>query len=69
MFVAPGNAGTEREPNLTNVDIAAEEIDGLLNFAKQENIGLTIVGPEGQANRYGWLDLQVKECVRAQELF
>lgn len=46
VFVAPGNAGTEREPNLTNVDIAAEDIDGLLNFAKQENIGLTIVGPE-----------------------
>ncbi|WP_300319880.1 phosphoribosylamine--glycine ligase [Idiomarina sp.] len=46
VFVAPGNAGTEREPNLTNVDIAAEDIDGLLNFAKQESIGLTIVGPE-----------------------
>lgn len=46
VFVAPGNAGTERETSLTNVDIAAEDIDGLLQFAKQKNIELTIVGPE-----------------------
>ncbi|MGO2089559.1 MAG: phosphoribosylamine--glycine ligase [Oceanisphaera sp.] len=46
VFVAPGNAGTELEANLTNVDIAATDIQGLLAFAKQEQIGLTIVGPE-----------------------
>ncbi|MBO1518942.1 phosphoribosylamine--glycine ligase [Oceanisphaera pacifica] len=46
VFVAPGNAGTELESNLTNVDIAATDIQGLLAFAKQEQIGLTIVGPE-----------------------
>lgn len=46
VFVAPGNAGTELEPDLTNVDIAAEDIQGLLKFAKEESIGLTIVGPE-----------------------
>ena len=46
VFVAPGNAGTALESNLTNVDLAATDIQGLLAFAKQEQIGLTIVGPE-----------------------
>ncbi|GAA3539339.1 phosphoribosylamine--glycine ligase [Zobellella aerophila] len=46
VFVAPGNAGTELESNLTNVAIAATDIHDLLDFAKQEQIGLTIVGPE-----------------------
>lgn len=46
VFVAPGNAGTERESNLTNVDIAADDIDALLRFAQKESVGLTIVGPE-----------------------
>lgn len=46
VFVAPGNAGTALESNLTNVDIAATDIQGLLAFAKQQQIGLTIVGPE-----------------------
>ncbi|ART80991.1 phosphoribosylamine--glycine ligase [Oceanisphaera avium] len=46
VFVAPGNAGTASEPNLTNVDLSATDIQGLLAFAKQEQVGLTIVGPE-----------------------
>ena len=46
VFVAPGNAGTAAEPGMENVSVAAEDIDGLLDFAKQESIGLTIVGPE-----------------------
>lgn len=46
VFVAPGNAGTELEPNLTNVAISATDIDALVHFAQKENIGLTIVGPE-----------------------
>ncbi|MCB1734307.1 MAG: phosphoribosylamine--glycine ligase [Gammaproteobacteria bacterium] len=46
VFVAPGNAGTAREPGIENVAIAAEDIDGLLDFAQAHNIGLTIVGPE-----------------------
>jgi phosphoribosylamine--glycine ligase len=46
VFVAPGNAGTALEPKLKNVDIAAEDSQGLLAFAKSERIGLTIVGPE-----------------------
>lgn len=46
VFVAPGNAGTAREPALQNVDIGVTDIEALLTFAKKENIGLTIVGPE-----------------------
>ncbi len=46
VFVAPGNAGTELETRLTNVAIAADDIDGLCQFAEQEQIDLTIVGPE-----------------------
>ena len=46
VYVAPGNAGTAREPGLENVSIAAEDVAGLLAFAQREAIGLTIVGPE-----------------------
>ena len=45
-FVAPGNAGTALEANLQNVAISAEDVAGLLAFAQQEQIDLTIVGPE-----------------------
>ena len=44
VFVAPGNAGTARDA--VNVPIAAEDIAGLIKFAKAEKIGLTVVGPE-----------------------
>lgn len=46
VFVAPGNAGTLAEKNVSNVNIAADDIAGLLEFAQQEAIALTIVGPE-----------------------
>ena len=47
VHVAPGNAGTALEPRVRNVDIAAEDVPGLLRHALTEKIGLTIVGPEG----------------------
>ncbi|WP_050933950.1 phosphoribosylamine--glycine ligase, partial [Vibrio harveyi] len=46
IFVAPGNAGTALEPKLENVNIAVEDIAGLVAFAKEKAIELTIVGPE-----------------------
>ncbi|PPD23706.1 MAG: phosphoribosylamine--glycine ligase [Methylobacter sp.] len=46
VFVAPGNAGTELEPGIDNLAIAADDIEALLDFARQQAIGLTIVGPE-----------------------
>jgi phosphoribosylamine--glycine ligase len=47
VLVAPGNAGTAREPKLRNCDVAADDIKDLLRLAERENVGLTIVGPEG----------------------
>ena len=46
VFVAPGNAGTAMENKCSNVEISANDIDALLEFAKAEAIDLTIVGPE-----------------------
>lgn len=46
VFVAPGNAGTALEPKLENLAIEATDIPALLAFAKQQQIALTIVGPE-----------------------
>jgi len=46
VLVAPGNAGTAREPKLRNVAVAADDIDALLALAREENVSLTIVGPE-----------------------
>ncbi len=46
VFVAPGNAGTARETKLENVSIGVEAIDELIAFAKENDIALTIVGPE-----------------------
>ncbi len=46
VLVAPGNAGTATEKGMKNVDIGAEDIDGLLELAKSEGVDLTIVGPE-----------------------
>ncbi len=46
VFVAPGNAGTTHEDKVSNVDINVEDIPGLKNFALENSIDLTIVGPE-----------------------
>lgn len=46
VFVAPGNAGTAIEPKLENVAISVGDTPALVDFAKTQNITLTIVGPE-----------------------
>lgn len=46
VYVAPGNAGTAREPGVENVSIGAEDIEALTDFAKEKQIGLAIIGPE-----------------------
>ncbi len=46
VYVAPGNAGTATETGIENVAIGAEDLDGLLEFARTRAIELTIVGPE-----------------------
>ncbi|HEY0561901.1 MAG TPA: phosphoribosylamine--glycine ligase [Methylophilus sp.] len=44
VYVAPGNAGTATNPDMVNVPIT--QVDDLVAFAMQENIALTVVGPE-----------------------
>ena len=46
VFVAPGNAGTHLEPGVENVALDPLDFAGLAQFARQNDIGLTIVGPE-----------------------
>src|SRR5688572_30532772 len=46
VLVAPGNGGTAIEPRVRNVDVAAEDVAGLVALAKREHVGLTIIGPE-----------------------
>ena len=46
VHVAPGNPGTAAEPRVENVAIAADDLEGLVEFAAGRRIGLTVVGPE-----------------------
>ena len=62
VFVAPGNAGTAIDAE--NVDISATDINGLVKFAKENEVGLTIVGPEvplcdGIVDAFGDSDLKI----------
>jgi phosphoribosylamine--glycine ligase len=45
VYVAPGNAGTAKIAN--NINFKADEIGGLLKFARENHVDLTVVGPEG----------------------
>ncbi len=44
VFVAPGNAGTEQDAE--NVDLSPVDFPRLIKFAKQNEVDLTVVGPE-----------------------
>ncbi|MCO4762290.1 MAG: phosphoribosylamine--glycine ligase, partial [Myxococcales bacterium] len=49
VFVAPGNGGTQHRhehDRVHNVQISPNDHDGLINFARLEDIALTVVGPE-----------------------
>ncbi len=46
VWVAPGNAGTKTEAGIENVDINSQDIEGLVAFALDQSIDLTIIGPE-----------------------
>lgn len=61
IFVAPGNAGTSQLA--TNIPIAADDIVGLLDFAKGKNIHLTIVGPDNTLS-LGIVDLFIESELR-----
>lgn len=46
VIVAPGNAGTNLEAGVRNVDVAATDLQGLMDLARAEAVGFTVVGPE-----------------------
>ena len=46
VLVAPGNAGTAREPRVENVAVGSQDIEGLLALAHECSVDLTVVGPE-----------------------
>ncbi|WP_064747255.1 phosphoribosylamine--glycine ligase [Lysobacter antibioticus] len=46
VLVAPGNAGTAHEAKCRNVNVAATDLDGLLQLAADEAVAVTVVGPE-----------------------
>jgi phosphoribosylformylglycinamidine synthase subunit PurSL len=58
IYIAPGNAGTALLGE--NVDIQADDINALLEFARKKQIDLTVVGPEDPLSR-GVVDLFEKD--------
>lgn len=46
VLVAPGNAGTALEDHCENVAVAATDLDGLLDLARERDVAFTVVGPE-----------------------
>ena len=46
VYVAPGNAGTALQAKVENLPLASDDIEALADFAGNNEIGLTIVGPE-----------------------
>jgi len=62
VFVAPGNAGTASDAQ--NVEIGATDVPKLVAFAKQNQIDLTVVGPESVLAA-GLVDAFQKEGLRA----
>src|ERR1700722_14930903 len=46
VIVAPGNAGTALEPRVRNAPVAADDSAALVRLARDEQVDLTIIGPE-----------------------
>ncbi len=64
VYVAPGNAGTATEAGLENVAIDVMDFEKLAAFAKDNNCGLTIVGPEAPLVE-GVVDFFAEQGLRA----
>ena len=60
LYVAPGNGGTRQVAE--NIPIEPNDIDGLVEFAEKNEIGLTVVGPDDP------LALGVVDAFRARGL-
>ena len=62
LFCAPGNAGIRQEAEC--VAIAADDVDGLVAFSRDNNIDLVVVGPEAPLV-LGLVDRLEAEDIRA----
>lgn len=62
VFVAPGNAGTAIDAE--NIDIPPTDVARIVDFARKNEIGLTVVGPEA-ALAAGLVDALQKSGLRA----
>ncbi|MCF7975385.1 MAG: phosphoribosylamine--glycine ligase [Phycisphaerae bacterium] len=62
LYIAPGNAGTAQCGK--NVDISDTDLRGLVQFAKDKEIGLVVVGPEDPLSM-GLVDLLEAEGIKA----
>jgi phosphoribosylamine--glycine ligase len=62
LYVAPGNAGTAAIA--TNVNIKVDDIEGMVAWAKDENVDLVVVGPEAPLVK-GLVDALTKEGIVA----
>lgn len=62
IYVCPGNAGTSTLPKTENVNISATDIESLLEFAKNNNVDFTVVGPEAP------LDIGITDIFTANSL-
>lgn len=63
IYCAPGNAGIAQLADCVN--IPAEDIDALLDFAQAEDIDLTVVGPEAPLS----LGIVDKFCAAGRKIF
>lgn len=63
VFCAPGNAGTAQDGINLDLDIGPNGFDRLARFARKENVGLTVVGPEDPL-AMGMVDYFQKEGLR-----
>ena len=62
IFVTPGNAGTALVGK--NIAVSADDIDGLVDVARDNNVGIVVVGPEapladGVVNRFQSIDMPI----------
>ncbi len=62
LFCLPGNAGTASIAK--NIDISAEDMDGIIRFSKDNGIGLVVIGPENPLAN-GIVDELEKEGIKA----
>jgi phosphoribosylamine--glycine ligase len=46
VYVCPGNAGTSAEAGMHNVDLDVMDVSGQIQFARDNEIGLVVIGPE-----------------------